>query len=87
VAKLPPSGRGRSPARGARPKPYAELAEIDEEDKRAAARRIPGVLALVGLGLRKGADGAPAAVPKDELKAQIARRLDARKANGTAADA
>ena len=41
-------------------KPYAKLAEIDKEDIRAAARRIPDVLALVGLGLRQGKDGAPA---------------------------
>ena len=33
-------------------KPYAELAPIDQEDNRAAARRIPRVLALAGLGLR-----------------------------------
>jgi hypothetical protein len=31
--------------------PYAKLAPIDQEDNRAAARRIPDVLALVGLGL------------------------------------
>ncbi len=30
---------------------YAELAPIDKEDNRAAARRIPDVLALVGLGV------------------------------------
>ena len=50
-------------------KPYAELAEIDKEEKRAAARRIPGVLALVGLGLRRDEHGAPAAVSEDEPKA------------------
>ncbi len=32
-------------------KPYAGLAEIDKEDNRAAARRIPEVLALAGLGI------------------------------------
>jgi hypothetical protein len=57
-------------------KPYAELAEIDKEDNRAAARRIPEVLALIGLGLRKGEDGAPAAVPKDELKAQLDENIE-----------
>ena len=31
--------------------PYAHLAPIDQEGNRAAARRIPDVLALVGLGL------------------------------------
>ena len=32
-------------------KPYSKLAEADKEDNRAAARRIPEVLALVGLCL------------------------------------
>jgi hypothetical protein len=32
-------------------RPYDELASIDQEDNRAAARRIPKILALVGLGL------------------------------------
>jgi hypothetical protein len=31
--------------------PFNQLAPIDQEDNRAAARRIPDVLALVGLGL------------------------------------
>jgi hypothetical protein len=31
--------------------PYAELAPTDKEDNRAAARRIPDVLALIGLGV------------------------------------
>jgi hypothetical protein len=37
-------------------KPFADLAPIDKEDNRAAARRIPDVLALVGLGLAKPED-------------------------------
>jgi hypothetical protein len=57
-------------------KPYKDLAEIWKEDNRAAARRIPEVLALVGLGLRKGADDAPAAVPKGELKAQLEQNIE-----------
>jgi hypothetical protein len=32
-------------------KPYAGLAEIDKEDNRAAARRIPEILALAGMGV------------------------------------
>jgi hypothetical protein len=57
-------------------KPYAELAEIDKEDNRAGARRIPEVLALVGLGLRRGKDVAPAAMPEDELKAQLDQNIE-----------
>jgi hypothetical protein len=57
-------------------KPYAELAEIDKEDNRAGARRIPEVLAMVGLGLRRDEDGAPAAVPVDELTAQLDQNIE-----------
>ena len=57
-------------------KPYAKLAEIDKEDNRAAARRIPEVMALVGLGLRQGKDGAPAAVPTSEVKAQLEQNIE-----------
>jgi hypothetical protein len=57
-------------------KPYAELAQIDKEDNRAGARRIPEVLALIGLGLRRDEDGAPAAVPEDELKAQLDQNIE-----------
>jgi hypothetical protein len=57
-------------------KPYDELAEIDKKDNRVAARRIPEVLALVGLGLRKGEDDTPAAAPKEELKAQLERNIE-----------
>jgi hypothetical protein len=57
-------------------KPYAKLAEIDKEDNRAAARRVPEVLALVGLGSRRGKDGAPAAVPKNEVKAQLEQNIE-----------
>ena len=32
-------------------RPYEELDEIDKEDNRAAARRVPDVLALVGVGI------------------------------------
>ena len=47
-------------------KPYAELAEIDKEDNRAAARRIPEVLALAGLGLCMSEDGAPPVLAEAE---------------------
>ena len=57
-------------------KPYRQLAEIDKEDNRAAARRIPEVLALVGLGLRKAHDGGPAVVPKKGLKAQLDENIE-----------
>jgi hypothetical protein len=57
-------------------KPYDNLAEIDKEDNRAAARRIPEALALVGLGLRQDKDSAPAAVPKKELKAQLDQNIE-----------
>ncbi len=42
-------------------KPYAELAPIDKEDNRAAARRIPEILALAGMGIKdkKTASSAP----------------------------
>jgi hypothetical protein len=33
--------------------PYSELALVDQEDNRAAARRIPEVLALAGLALHR----------------------------------
>jgi hypothetical protein len=36
-------------------KPYAQLAAVDREDNRAAARRIPAILALAGLKLEKAA--------------------------------
>jgi len=57
-------------------KPYAELKEIDKEDNRVGARRMPEVLALVGLGLRRNEKGAPAAVPDDELRAQLEQNIE-----------
>jgi hypothetical protein len=57
-------------------KPYAELAEIDKEDNRVGARRIPEVLALVGLGLHRDEKGAPAPVPDDELRAQLEQNIE-----------
>jgi RyR domain-containing protein len=57
-------------------KPYAELAEIDKEDNRAAARRMPEVMALVGLGLRGPGEGAEAGLPPEELKALLDQNID-----------
>jgi hypothetical protein len=54
--------------------PYAELAPIDKEDNRAAARRIPDVLALVGLGVAMPDDGKSAKKP---ASADIAPYIDA----------
>jgi RyR domain len=55
--------------------PYSKLAEADKEDNRAAARRIPEVLALVGLGLRRDKDRTPAAAG-GELKAQLDQNME-----------
>jgi RyR domain len=57
-------------------KPYPELAEIDKEDNRSAARRIPEVLSLIGLGLRTGKNGTPPAVPDDEIEAQLNQNIE-----------
>jgi hypothetical protein len=35
-------------------KPYKELGEVEKEENRAAARRIPDILALAGLKIQKG---------------------------------
>lgn len=48
-------------------KPYDELAPIWQEDNRAAARRIPRTLSLVGLGLAKPAEPASADEPSAEF--------------------
>jgi hypothetical protein len=55
---------------------HAELAADDKEDNRAAARRIPEALALVGLGLRRGADKAPAAIPADALQERLEQNME-----------
>jgi hypothetical protein len=57
-------------------KPYAELAEADKEDNRAAARRIPEVLAVAGLGLRRAGEGAESAVPEAELLAILKENIE-----------
>ncbi len=50
--------------------PYDKLAPIDKEDNRAAARRIPWILSLLGLGLAKstGVRPSPGDPPKDILE-------------------
>ena len=55
---------------------YAKLAEIDKEDNRAAARRMPEVLALIGLGLRAPGEGEEAALPAEELEALLGQNMD-----------
>ncbi len=49
-------------------KPYAQLADIDKETNRAAARRIPHLLAMIGLQLVRQNSGDPA---KELSSAQV----------------
>jgi hypothetical protein len=56
--------------------PYAELAETDKEDNRAAARRIPEVLALVGLGLRRDEDQEQVLFAAEELRARLEKNME-----------
>jgi len=53
--------------------PYDELAPVHQEDNRAAARRIPDVLALVGLGLATRREAKSRKKPSDE---QITRSIE-----------
>ena len=57
-------------------KSYSKLAEADKEDNRAAARRIPEVLALIGLALQKDGDGTARTAPDGELEAQLDRNME-----------
>jgi hypothetical protein len=57
-------------------RPYAELAEADREENRAAARRMPDVLSLTGLALRRAGDGAEPAVPDAELRTLLQDALE-----------
>lgn len=54
-------------------RPYGELAEIDKEDNRAAARRIPEVLALAGLGVDVDKHAGP---PDEAALAEIIVHLE-----------
>jgi hypothetical protein len=57
-------------------KPYADLAEIYKEDNRAAGRRIPDILAVAGLGLRRAGDGVEPAVPDAELRQILEQKIE-----------
>jgi hypothetical protein len=57
-------------------KPYSNLAEADKEDNLVAARRIPEVLALIGLVLRKDGGATPRTAPDGELEAQFDRNIE-----------
>jgi hypothetical protein len=57
-------------------RPYAQLAEIDKEDNRAAARRIPEVLSLAGLGLRSDENHKPVIITADELRARLENNME-----------
>lgn len=58
-------------------RPFSELAPADREDNRAAARRIPEVLALAGLGVADEGQPARADDPSpEEIARHIARHLE-----------
>ena len=57
-------------------RPYAELKEIHKEDNRAAGRRIPEVLALAGLCLRRSGDGDEEAPPEAELREVLNHNME-----------
>lgn len=54
-------------------KPFSELAAADQDDNRAAARRIPDVLALAGLGV---ADETQSVRPDDPSPEEVARHIE-----------
>jgi hypothetical protein len=57
--------------------PYAQLASIDKEDNRAAARRIPEILAVVGMGIADKAQPVSKDDPsKDVIKAHLEHHLE-----------
>ncbi len=55
-------------------RPYADLDEADQEDNRAAARRMESVLAVAGLGLSN--DPAVPPLPSDAVAAAIEAGLE-----------
>jgi hypothetical protein len=57
-------------------KPYAELVESDKEDNRAAAHRIPKVLAQVGFGLRRDKDRTSPKAAGGELNTQLEQNME-----------
>ncbi|HTE80345.1 MAG TPA: RyR domain-containing protein, partial [Reyranella sp.] len=54
-------------------RPFGELAAADQEDNRAAARRIPDVLARAGMGV---ADETQPVRPDDPSPEEIARHIE-----------
>jgi hypothetical protein len=57
--------------------PYAQLAPIDKEDNRAAARRIPEILALAGMGIAKEQEAASSDPPIDAvIRAHLEHHLE-----------
>jgi len=56
-------------------RPFADLAPADQDDNRAAARRIPAVLALAGLDSQPIAGSTP--LPTAELSAIIGQHMEA----------
>lgn len=56
-------------------RPFGELAAADQEDNRAAARRIPDVLARAGMGV---ADETQPVRPDDPSPEEIARHIERR---------
>jgi hypothetical protein len=58
-------------------KPYKELAPIDQEDNRAAARRISEILALAGMGIEDVKKPPPSAVTTDAVfRAHLEHHLE-----------
>ena len=57
--------------------PFSELAPPDQEDNRAAARRIPLVLALAGLEARPDSPVEPPVVTQTEFATILDRHLEA----------
>ena len=58
-------------------KPYAELAPIDKEDNRAAARRIPEILALAGMGITdEKQSGSPDRPSDTSIRAHLEHHME-----------
>ena len=58
-------------------RPFEQLAPIDQQDNEAAARRIPEILALAGLGVVPPASATLAATPTEpEVRAHLEHHLE-----------
>jgi len=57
-------------------RPYAELTDVDKEDNRAAARRMPQVLALAGLALHRAGDEPKPPLNATEVRETIEENLE-----------